>query len=67
MSGDNPLFDDPLTQTLTISTSYDKGATWREESKMDDLYGFPWAISFPSEKVVYILCSEQIIKFTLYD
>jgi hypothetical protein len=25
MSGDNPLFDDPLIQTLTISTSYDKG------------------------------------------
>ena len=64
MSGANPLFDDPLSQTLTISTSTDKGATWKEEDDMDDLYGFPWAISFPSERVAYILCSEQIIKFT---
>jgi hypothetical protein len=55
---------DPPSQTVTISTSADKGASWKDEGDIDDLYGYPRAISFPSERVAYVLCSEQIIKFT---
>jgi photosystem II stability/assembly factor-like uncharacterized protein len=61
ISGDNSRAE-PLT--VTINTSTDKGATWNEERRVDELYGFPGPTSFPSEKVAYILCSEQIIKFS---
>ncbi len=52
------------SSVVTISSSTDKGATWKEERNLEELYGFPGPISFPSEKVAFILCSEQIIKFT---
>jgi len=52
------------SSVITISTSTDNGATWKEERNLHELYGFPGPISFPSEKVAYILGPEQIIKFT---
>lgn len=61
ISDPNPSID-PESHSLTISQSMDKGMTWTDFP--DVIKGFPWAISVPSAKVAYILCSDKIIKVT---
>ena len=62
MSGKDPMID-PESQLMTISTSVDKGKTWTNVPE-ELLFGFPKAMSVPSSEVVYILCSDRIIKYS---
>ena len=64
MSGTNPSVYDTLSQIISISKSTDKGETWSEELLGEPLYGFPWRISVPSDKVAYILCGGKLLKYT---
>ena len=61
ISGANSSVE-PTSQILTISISTDTGKTWVDLAEHPD--GFPWAISVPSAKAAYILCSGKIIKYS---
>lgn len=50
-------------ELLSISRSLDKGATWETEDLDEPLFGEPVAVSIPSDKVAYFLCSDKIIKY----
>ena len=54
----------PLSQTLSINRSLDKGASWKEDDITEPLNGFPLAMAIPSDNVSYILCADKIIKYT---
>ena len=68
LSGPRPSSFDTLNQVVTINMSVDKGATWIEEETDEPFYGFPGAISIPSNNVAYILCNidnkPKLIKYT---
>jgi hypothetical protein len=45
-----------------LSKSLDEGETW---SPVDlEFYGLPVAVEVPSRNVVYILCSDKLLKYT---
>ena len=70
ISAINPSFNYPdedqfrRSQTLSIIKSVDKGATWTTFETAEPLYGYPWAISVPSDTVAYVLGFRELIKFT---
>jgi len=50
------------SQTLSMNKSVDQGATWTEFETDEALYGYPLAMAFPSDKVVYVLGFREVIK-----
>ncbi len=60
---------EPVTGTISINKSIDKGETWTEEYIHEDIeitsyWDFPAAMAVPSENVVYILYANTIIKYS---
>lgn len=64
ISATDPSVDYPRSQTISINKSVDKGATWTEVEITEPLYGYPFAVAFPSDNVAYVLGFREVIKFT---